>query len=1211
MRCLALLAPLFILVFGVGGTLAAQESPDIIRGQVLGPDSLPREGARITVLSLVNQATRTATTDRNGRYTVIFPGGGGDYLVTVQIIGMLPTQQQVKRLLDEDVLILDVMMKPIQLESVITIAERQQAQRMEGAPDPTGSEQSVGSAGVSLSALGDLSAMVGALPGVSVVTGADGTPIGFSVLGLDPDQNTVTLNGVTVDAADLPADVLASARVTTATFDPSRGGFSGANVSLFSRRGGSMVSRSASLTVDEPTLQWIDRTGAELAREYTQLRVQGSASGPLMPEKLFYSASAQVNRRTRGLSTLMNTATSALEQLGASPDSVIRLREVAAAHGIPLGVSGIPDGVTTTSSSLVGRLDLTPQGRHALHANVNLSLRDNDATNMSSLALPTTGGEDESINGSLQMQHSTHFGQGILATTRGSFSINQSSAAPYIDLPDARIRVRSGYTDDRPGIATFRVGGNSSMERESSGSSWQLANSLSWISMNNAHRFKLEAELEGERYDQVQAGNRLGTFTFNSLEEFEQGLPSEFSRQLTATRREGGMTRGWVSLGDSWRRTRTLQFQYGLRLEWNRFGTRPERNPQLEQLLGVRNDHVPNEVALSPRFGFSWTYGTGVQVEAFRGAVRGPRASLRGGIGLFRNTPRASLLQSAISSTGLPSAVQSLNCVGDAVPTPDWELWFADPLSVPDTCADGTGGTVFANRQPSVTMFDPDYESSRSWRANLAWNGSIGTRFRASVEATYSLNLAQSGTIDLNFRDQQQFALDDEGGRPVYVEPTSIATTTGSIASRDSRIAPEYSRVNARVSDLESRSAALGLSLSPLTSTRRWFSWRIGYNFSHSTELQRGFGGSTAGDPLVLEWARGRSARHQFNGNVSFRAKGVTLGLTGRLSSGVRYSPMVSGDINGDGSGNDRAFIFDPSATSDPELAAAMSTLLATAPDEARECLEAQMGRVAGRSSCRGPWSMTTNLSLRMNPLQFRLPRRTSISFDFSNPLTGLDLLVNGADNLQGWGQSQSNPEATLLYVRGFDPEARRFAYEVNPRFGDTRSSRALSRSPFLVTVAFRIDLAPEPAKQNLQRELNQWNGGDRRRPSKEILKARYVSQFAQPFVQLLRQRDSLGLSPAQTDSLTELQRRFAAALDTLWAPVAEHVASVGDRYDIDDLYSRMKGAQRRSAELQRDHGQAVRALLTDEQIRKVPERIAIYFDVRQLTEMHRMMGYR
>ena len=1202
-RLLALL--LFLAV-----PLGAQEAPDIIRGQVLGPDSLPREGVRITVLSLLNQATRSTSTDRNGRYTVVFPGGGGDYLVTFQLIGMTPVQRQVKRLADEDLLVLDVAMSAIVLETVTATAERQRPPRVEGGADPTGSQQTVGSGGAPLSAMGDLSAMVSYLPGVTMITGPDGSPIGFSVLGLGPEQNTITLDGVTIDASTLPADVLASARLTTTTFDPSRGGFSGANVSISSRRGGGMIQRSLNLTVDEPSLQFIDQTGSQLGREYTQLRLQGATSGPIIREKLFYAVNAQVDRRTRALSTLLDTPFSALEQLGASRDSVIRLRQAATSAGIPLGVAGIPDANTTTGGSFVARFDLTPQGQHAVNANFNLNWRENDATSMSALALPSHGGEDRRLGGALQFGHSTYFGSGVLTTTRATLSMDESDGSPYVALPDARVRVQSGFTDDRPGIATFQLGGNAGLARRSTSARWQVGNSISWITMNNAHRLKLEAEVEGERYEQRQESNRLGTFRYNSLEEFEQGRPAEYSRQLSTVAREGSLLSGWVSLGDSWRRTRNLQFQYGLRLEWNRYGTAPQRNPQLEQLLGVRNDVVPNEVALSPRFGFSYTYGTGVQIEAFEGAVRGPRATIRGGIGLFRQTPRAELLQGAIGSTGLPSGVQTLNCRGDAVPEPDWASWYADPSTIPEECADGTTGTVFADRQPSVTLYSPDWTPSRSWRANLAWSGSLSTRFRASVEGTYSLNQAQGGWVDLNFRNEQQFALADEGGRPVFVLPASIDTATGGIASRDARMAEEFSQVREQRSDLRSRTAELRLSLNPLSSPRQWMSWRLNYVFTHTTELDRGFGGSTAGDPLVREWSRGRASPHQFNAGLNFRFKGINLGLNGRLSSGIRYTPMISGDVNGDGFGNDRAFIHDPDATADPVLADAMRQLLESAPGEARECLRRQLGAMAGRQSCTGPWSLTTNISLRMNPLQFRLPRRTSIALDFNNPLTGLDLLFNGT-NLRGWGQSQSSPEATLLYVRGFDPTAQRFIYEVNPRFGDTRASRAMSRSPFQVTVSFRVDLAPDPAKQILQRELYQWQQNEQRRPQVQALRQRYIREWLNPFQNMVRQRDTLRFTKEQSDSLVRMNARFAAALDSLWMPHAEYVAGLPERFDLDEVYDRMRDAQRRSALLQQDHARLVRALLTDEQFRRLPPQIASYLDERMLIERQRAMGSR
>src|SRR4029453_17343989 len=96
---------------------------------------------------------------------------------------------------------------------------------------------------------------------------------------------------------------------------------------------------------------------------------------------------------------------------------------------------------------------------------------------------------------------------------------------------------------------------------------------------------------------------------------------------------------GAVSLGDSYRISSDLQVQYGVRVDGNHFGGAPDFNPQVEQAFGVRNDEVPNRLYVSPRIGFSWTVGTAAQVAAFDGAVRGPRAVVRGGVGLFQNSP--------------------------------------------------------------------------------------------------------------------------------------------------------------------------------------------------------------------------------------------------------------------------------------------------------------------------------------------------------------------------------------------------------------------------------------------------------------------------------------------------------------------------------------------------------------------------------------------
>ena len=150
------------------------------------------------------------------------------------------------------------------------------------------------------------------------------------------------------------------------------------------------------------------------------------------------------------------------------------------------------------------------------------------------------------------------------------------------------------------------------------------------------------------------------------------------------------------------------------------------------------------------------------------------------------------------------------------------------------------------------------------------------------------------------------------------------------------------------------------------------------------------------------------------------------------------YTPLVSGDINGDGYSNDRAFVFDPARTANPVLAASMQSLLNSASGNARDCLQKQLGLLAERNSCQGPWISQANLSFSLNPLKFRMPQRATLSFQVCNPLGAADLLLHGDGKLRGWGQF-AFPDPNLLVVRGFDPQTQRYTYDVNQRFGSTR----------------------------------------------------------------------------------------------------------------------------------------------------------------------------
>ena len=215
-RSISLLLVLLLGAFAPS-RLHAQGDADIIRGRVLGPDKKPVENVTVTATSLVNQTSRTAKTNKDGRFSIIFNGGGGDYMMAYIAIGFAPTRFEVKREVDEDILIADATVNKtaVSLDAVRVTAGRERPDRNGNSLDVGGRDQAVNTNNVPIDILGDLSAMAATLPGVTLIPGADGAANGFSVLGLGADQNNITLNGLNFAGTDLPRDATTQQRVTT------------------------------------------------------------------------------------------------------------------------------------------------------------------------------------------------------------------------------------------------------------------------------------------------------------------------------------------------------------------------------------------------------------------------------------------------------------------------------------------------------------------------------------------------------------------------------------------------------------------------------------------------------------------------------------------------------------------------------------------------------------------------------------------------------------------------------------------------------------------------------------------------------------------------------------------------------------------------------------------------------------------------------------
>ncbi|MEO7455102.1 MAG: carboxypeptidase-like regulatory domain-containing protein, partial [Gemmatimonadaceae bacterium] len=1067
--------------------LAAQSAADVVRGKVSDDSARAVTGASISVTRGPDRLTQQTTTDSSGNYRVRFEEGTGDYLVYVTAAGFNPVRRRSTRQSTEREFVADF---SLSRNVAMLAAQNVTADRAVRASNPVSATQpEPGSSekwkdgingAISPTVAGDLNAIAGTMSNVTM-TGA-----GPSILGSGGESNLTTLNGMGLAAGAIPRAARTETRVTGATFDPTRGGFAGANIDVRLGPGDRFYQRrNAFVTLDPQQFQFADATAQSLGAKNGGFRGSVGADGEFIRQSATYNMALDVARNTSDPATLLDADAASLLRAGVSPDSVARLIALANPLGLSLTSAGVPANRQHDAISWLGRFDDTRDTLSTRALTTYFGITKDGALGFGPLSAPSAAGQrrERTLGGQLTL--GTYVGEGrrVLTETRLAASAVNTQVSPYRLVPGANVVVRSSTLDATPDVTGVTLGGGSYLATDDARWTMEGANETIWNAGGRRHRFKAFAWARGDGVRQEGIPNQLGTFTFNSIADFAAGHPASFARTLSQPERSGSVWNSAVAVAHQYAPTRFFSMLYGVRLEADGFVGAPATNPALDQALGVQSGAAPSRVHLSPRLGFSYTYnrdkenGSGTNQTSVGRFYRTTAGVIRGGIGEFRDLLRPGLLADASASTGLAGGTTYLSCVGSAVPIVDWSRFIADPSSIPSQCANGGG--VLAESAPGVTLIDPKYDVPRSWRASLDWNTSyMKLLFRVAGLASY--DLSQPGTIDANFKGAPQFSLAGEGGRPVFVTSAAIDPASGTVSPTQSRISSSFGRVSERVSDLRGYGSQVTFGLSPDV-----FKFRGGANFYGSVNytLQatrrqfRGFDGAGFGDPREVEWAAGQNdARHAVVVTSGFYTpKTGTWTLFARSQSGLPFTPVVQGDVNGDGRGGDRAFVPDPAKEGDAALAAQVRALLASGSSTAKSCVLSNLGKVAERNGCRGPWTHSLNVQWRP-PTPSQWGGRVVPNVYFQNVLAGIDQAVHGSESLRGWG-SPATPDPVLLVPRGYDAATQRFKYDVNSRFADTRPERTLSLNPFRIVVDFSINFATDYDIQQLRRAVEPVRG--------------------------------------------------------------------------------------------------------------------------------------
>ena len=150
------------------------------------------------------------------------------------------------------------------------------------------------------------------------------------------------LNGLSFGGGDIPRDINGAVRVTATPYDVSRGGFSGAQLSVTQAPGSNFSQRLAHVTFDGPELQFTDHVGQQLGQQYSNVQLSGNVTGPIVYDRVFYNVSFQGGRRSSDLASLLSSDPSTLLRLGLAQDSVREVVAGAQAAGIPISTAAFP-----------------------------------------------------------------------------------------------------------------------------------------------------------------------------------------------------------------------------------------------------------------------------------------------------------------------------------------------------------------------------------------------------------------------------------------------------------------------------------------------------------------------------------------------------------------------------------------------------------------------------------------------------------------------------------------------------------------------------------------------------------------------------------------------------------------------------------------------------------------------------------------------------
>ena len=472
------------------------------------------------------------------------------------------------------------------------------------------------------------------------------------------------------------------------------------------------------------------------------------------------------------------------------------------------------------------------------------------------------------------------------------------------------------------------------------------------------HQWTFGTHNELFKFDNLFIRDNFGTYDFNSIDLFAQGLAQSYDYSFSRTSDPQQAAKFSVHqlgfyAGDVWRLHNRLTVTYGLRVDMPIFPDKPLPNPTVVSLYGIATDVVPQSQTWSPRVGFNWDLSN-----------EQTQQQVRFGSGLFGGRTPYVWLSNQYTNTGneftrISTGFNANNRI----------------TFVPDTTRQPTNVGQAATNE--INAVDEDYAFPRLLRGNIGYDRSMVAGLIGNVELLYSKTLKDIDYQNLNLAVAGQ----RPDGRPYYA-----------------RANPAFSDVVFLTNTSEGNAWTIATKIEK-PFRNRWYA-QGSYLFGESRTINDGgssqarsnwinnyFGASGVNSvPLATSnFSPGHRITLSAIYQVPVGPTEASLSFYYNGQTGRPYAYRYSNDVNADqGTTNDLFYI--PRDANDVIISnGTFDQLMAFVNDGC----DVSPGTIVERNSCRGPWTNSLDFGVA-----FRVPMgryRGEITFNLQNLLNAFD----------------------------------------------------------------------------------------------------------------------------------------------------------------------------------------------------------------------------